>query len=140
MTREEFSQKLIDIRVAAGVNKSDMCRLTRISQTTLNSIEFSKQNYGILYAVLYANSLNTGILLQSDTNSYPIDSLEDFSDWFNKEKSKHNISLIQLASKVGSTQPTLSGIAHNSRKPKIDILLKLADYFGYTIKLQPITK
>lgn len=48
-------------------------------------------------------------------------------------RTKKNISQAQLASDTGISQQSLSFYEKGSRKPKIEALQKLADYFGVSV-------
>lgn len=138
MTREGFSEMLVTIRETAGISKNEMCRRTVMAFSEIDRIERSVNNYGIPKVIHYLNAMNLVLVLNLNDTKSAIFSSEDFAKWLLKLKEQSGVSLQNIASNTGCTHTTIRNIINNKSNVKIDLLLKLVDYFGYTIEFKPI--
>lgn len=53
---------------------------------------------------------------------------------FSELLQKHNVTAYKVSKDTGITQATLSDWKHGKSKPKVDKLLKIADYFGVDVR------
>lgn len=53
---------------------------------------------------------------------------------FSELLQKHNITAYKVSKDTGITQATLSDWKHGKSTPKVDKLLKIADYFGVDVR------
>lgn len=56
-----------------------------------------------------------------------------FSNRLNKLRTEHNITMEQLAKEIGTTKATISNFENEQRKPSLDMVIKIADYFQVSI-------
>ena len=138
MTREGFSEMLATIRITNGVSMNKMHLLSGLTTTEIIRIEKAKNNYGLGYIIRFLRHLNYFIVFSNNAHEVCINEQEDFASWLAESKEQSKISLRSIASNIDCSYQTLSYIVNNKYNVKIDLLLKLVDYFGYTIEFKPI--
>lgn len=58
---------------------------------------------------------------------------DDFSSRLKQLRTSNNLTLEQLGNAVGSTRGTMGNFENGNKKPSLDMLIKLADYFNVSI-------
>lgn len=58
---------------------------------------------------------------------------DDFSSRLKNLRISNNLTLEQLGKAVGSTRATIGNYENGNKKPSLDMLIKLADYFNVSI-------
>ena len=56
-----------------------------------------------------------------------------FSERLKDLRTAKNLTMEQLGNEIGSTRATISNFENGQRKPSLDMLIKLADYFDVSI-------
>ena len=58
---------------------------------------------------------------------------DDFKNRLRDLRLENNLTMEELANKVGCTRGAISNFENGNRKPSLDILISLADYFNVSI-------
>lgn len=56
-----------------------------------------------------------------------------FSERLKELRSSKGLTMQQLGKEIGSTKGTISNLENGNKKPSLDMLIKLADYFNISI-------
>lgn len=56
-----------------------------------------------------------------------------FSERLKELRTTNKLTMEQLGKEIGSTRATISNFENNQRKPSLDMLIKIADYFDVSI-------
>ena len=138
MTREGFSEMLVTIRETTGISKSDFARKIGWMPSDLYKIENATTSYNINKIITYLSGLNLVLMLSSNCIHQTISNSEDFAKWLKQEIEISENSIAIIADSICVSSKTIGRIIKHESKISIDLLLKLIDYFGYTIEFKPI--
>lgn len=58
---------------------------------------------------------------------------DTFPDRLKELRSSKNLTMEQLGKEINSTKGTISNYENGNKKPSLDMLIKLADYFNVSI-------
>jgi DNA-binding XRE family transcriptional regulator len=137
MNREEFSKMLVEARESVGLSKNQLSRkpgYSSISQIT--TIEQGSHNYSLSLVVKYLNVLDYNLVIVSKTGQAEMFDVENAGEWIKQRRDEWYMSQGKLAKKIGFSSPTITAIEVGRTTITIDILLKILDVFGYTIKIE----
>lgn len=56
-----------------------------------------------------------------------------FGDRLNELRKKSGLSLSALGEEIGATKSAIGNMEHGRKKPSLDMVIALADYFGVSI-------
>lgn len=134
MNRFEFCQRLVKARENAGVGKNEQCRRTGFTFVQLQLLEAKPNNFAINKAIDYLNALDCKLAIGNNNECVYINKPLDFAVWL-KSARNGKFSQRSLANEAGCTYPTIANIEGNKNTVTIDIMLKILDVLGYTVKI-----
>ena len=138
MTRQEFSEQLVSLRISKGIGKNEITRLCEWTFLTTDRIEKASNNYSLSNAFKYINALNAYVLVM-----YPdagcverISSVEDWSKVIFGTMMKTNRSGYDIERITGVKQATLSSLKNGKQSWHIDRALIVMDVLGIRIEIR----
>lgn len=113
-----------------------ICTALNTLPSSVYRIENGEHNYAVEKAIIYANTAKCEIVvIAPDNKEYVLHSLESASTlliFARGDKSRYRIS-----KDTGFSQQGLANSESGKTQLSIDMLLKLLEYYGYTITVRP---
>jgi DNA-binding XRE family transcriptional regulator len=137
MNREEFSAILKQIRIDCGISKNQLSRnpvYSHVSQIT--RLEQGSNNYSLSLVVRHLDILGYNLVVVSKTGQAEVFDVNNVSEWIKQRRDEWYMSQGKLARKIDVHPTTLNCVELGKVTITIDILLKILDVFGYTIKIE----
>lgn len=135
MTRQDFSTILRQRRDSSGVTLKDLCYALDSLQYTVYRIEKGSNSYGVDKAIAYASATNSKIgLTTPDGIKHVLKTVDDAISVL--KEARGETSYYQVAKDTGYSTTALSRTEKGQTALSIDMLLKLADYFGITVTVE----
>lgn len=134
MTREEFSEMLVEARASAEMKQRDMVFAIKMMPSDISIMENAKQNYSIIKALKYLAALNYYIRISNDYSDATIESQDDALKWFKLLKS--DVSTMLLAPRLGVSQSIVNKILNGKGAITIDMLIRIANFYNCNITIE----
>jgi len=136
MERQEFCNKLTELRKGSGVKVKDICFTMQSAESAMYRIENGKHSFSMDSALLYLSAINVQLTLKKGKAIVLINEHDSIAKWLKKNREK-GYTLSSLAEKAGCSDTTITHIEQKKRAVGIDIFLQLADVLGFSIELSP---
>ena len=137
MERKEFCDKLYELRKASDVKLLDICFAMKANATSIYRIEKAEHSFSMSNALSYLSAINVQMVLRKGKTSFILNEHDNIAKWLKKNREK-TYSQRALAKTIGCANATIAGAENGNGNIGIDIFLRLADTFGFTIELLPI--
>lgn len=135
MTRTEFSEMLRQFRDSSNTSLISLCNALNTLQNTVYRIEKGANNYSVEKAIKYASTVGAEIVAtcprKKDIVLKSPELAVNFLIMARGEK-----TMYQVAKDNGYSQMGLSNAESGATALSIDMLLKLSEYYGYTITVR----
>ena len=137
MERKEFCDKLYELRKSSGVLFIDICFKMRVNGSSIYRIEKGAHSFSMNNALSYLSAINVQMVLRKGKTSFILNEHDNIAKWLKKNREK-TYSQRALAKTIGCANATIAGAEEGKVGIGIDIFLRLADTFGFTIELLQI--
>lgn len=135
MTREDFSKRLRQYRDLNNISLKELCNRLDVLQNSLYNIEKGVHNYGMDKAIKYANAVNANIVVTSPNRKGIVISSEEAARIF-LIMARGDKTMFRVAKDLGYSPTGLSNSENGVSALSIDMVLKLAEYYGYVVTVK----
>lgn len=135
MDRVTFSKKLAELRVSLGLSSKEMAFSMEVWPVDINRLERGKHNYIVDKCLSYLHCVKYSLELRKGEQVFIIYSDEDLVNW--ELHIRGDLTKASFARTIGYTQSQILYIETGKCSMTIDMMLKIAEVYGYTIEIVP---
>ncbi|MDR3117914.1 MAG: helix-turn-helix domain-containing protein [Mediterranea sp.] len=138
MTRQEFIEKLTEVRLTAGIKRKDICLMMNIMERSRYRMESATYNSPMDKVLQYLNVVNFRIYLIDEKGGDPffISKYKDIGEWV-KTSRKSNYTQQTLAEQMPCSCTVINNTESGKGTMGLDLFLRLAEVLGFSIDFVP---
>ena len=128
MTRQEFSEKLCEVKKEMKMPLPEMVYSLRMLVHQIRRIEKAQHNYALAKAISYLQVLNHHIEVTVGSSKTKIYTTDDAVQWFRIVKGDESAN--ELAPKINVSSSTVNFILSGERGIAIDVFLSICNHYN----------
>lgn len=136
MTREEFTNMLVEARKAAGYSSTDLVFLMHMLPSDISRMEKAKASYSTGKVFAYLKAVGCFLQVAKDKKTYRIDDNEKLIAW--EKVARGKVAKKVFSDSLGFSHDYIRYIESGRNIMSIDKFLKIAEVTGYTIEVAKI--
>lgn len=135
MDRVTFSKKLVEAKKQSGVGFTSLVKNMQVMPVYIYRLENGLHNFMVNKCLPYLHCVNHILELRKNEQVFVIYSGEDLVNW--ELHIRGDLTKASFARTIGYTRSQILYIETGKCSMTIDMMLKIAEVYGYTIEIVP---
>lgn len=135
MDRITFSNMLVEAKHSAGIGLKDLVIALQVMPTYIYNIERGKHSFAVEKCLPYLDCIGHSIKLSKGESVLFVRNNADLIAW--EIKIRGTISQAIFSESIGYNKSRIFFIETGKDKMSIDMMLKIAEVYGYTVEIVP---